>query len=109
MTWKILRDLNDLIKEEPHREEIKISDIERFQAKRYKKEVYRRMIYNYLRKNKKGIWELSAEDIGQITAGFNSLDVSIFMDEVKHCLEVNWWKPIKRIIANNKSVLFDKK
>ena len=47
---KELRDLNDLIKEEPYREEIKISDIDRIKRKRYKKEVYRQMIHNYLRK-----------------------------------------------------------
>lgn len=108
MTWKVFRELNDLIKEEPHREEIRIADIDRLKAKRYKKEVYRQMIYNYLRKNKKGIWQLTKEDIAIMTEGYNSLDISIFMDQVKYCLEVNWWKPLKWIIANNKSLLFDK-
>lgn len=51
--WQILRDINDLIKEEPERENIKISDIDRVKKKRYKQEVYRQMIHNYLRKYKK--------------------------------------------------------
>ena len=50
MTWRILRDINDLIKEEPYREKINVEEISRQKAKRYKKEVYRQMIYNYLRK-----------------------------------------------------------
>jgi hypothetical protein len=50
MTWQILRDINDLIKEEPYREKINVEEISRQKAKRYKKEVYRQMIYNYLRK-----------------------------------------------------------
>ena len=47
---KILRDIDDLIREEPEREVIKISEIDREKKKRYKKEVYRQMIHNYLRK-----------------------------------------------------------
>jgi hypothetical protein len=53
--WQILRDINDLIKEEPYREKIKIEDIDRAKKKRYKKEVYRQMIRNYLRKYHKPI------------------------------------------------------
>ena len=48
--WQVMKDLNDLIKEEPEREVIKIADIDRIKRKRYKKEVYRQMIHNYLRK-----------------------------------------------------------
>ena len=53
--WKVLRDIDDLIREEPERDIIKIEDIDRQKKKRYKKEVYRQMIHNYLRKYKKGI------------------------------------------------------
>ena len=45
-----MRELDELIREEPYREEIKIGDIDRIKRKRYKKEVYRQMIHNYLRK-----------------------------------------------------------
>ncbi len=55
MTRQILRDINDLMKEEPYREKIKIEDIDRAKKKRYKKEVYRRMIHNFLRKYNKPI------------------------------------------------------
>jgi hypothetical protein len=48
--WQVLRDINDLITEEPYREKIKLEDIDRIKRKRYKKEVYRKMIHNYLRK-----------------------------------------------------------
>ena len=51
--WQILRDINDLIKEEPYREKIRVEDLSRQKAKRYKQEVYRKMIYNYLRKYQK--------------------------------------------------------
>jgi nucleosome binding factor SPN SPT16 subunit len=50
---QILRDINDLIKEELYREKIRIEDIDRIKKKRYKQEVYRKMIHNYLRKYKK--------------------------------------------------------
>ena len=53
--WQILRDINDLIKEEPYREKVRIEDIDRIKRKRYKQEVYRKMIHNYLRKYHKGI------------------------------------------------------
>jgi hypothetical protein len=65
--WQILRDINDLIKEEPYREKIKIEDIDRIKRKRYKQEVYRKMIRNYLRKYKKPLSLLSKEDIAIMT------------------------------------------
>lgn len=64
---QVLRDINDLITEEPYREKIKIEDIDRIKRKRYKQEVYRRIIHNYLRKYHKGIGMLSKEDIAIIT------------------------------------------
>lgn len=108
MTWKILRDLDDLIKEEPYREKIKIEDIDRIKRRRYKQEVYRKMIRNYLRKYNKPLSLLSKEDIAIMTEWFDTLDKTLFMDQVKHSLETTYGKPIKRIIQNNKSILFNK-
>lgn len=108
MTWQILRDLNDLIKEEPYREKIKIEDIDRIKKKRYKKEVYRQMIHNYLRKYKKWISMLSREDIAIMTENMDTMDRTLFLDQVKYTLETTYGKPIKRIIQNHKSILFDK-
>lgn len=105
---QILRDIDELIREEPERENVKISDIDRIKRKRYKQEVYRQMIHNYLRKYQKGIWMLSKEDIAIMTEWMDTLDKTLFMDQVKYCLETTWGKPIKRIIQNNKSILFDK-
>lgn len=107
--WKELRELNELLKEEPYREKIKVEELSRQKAKRYKQEVFRQMIYNFLRKYHKGIWQLSKEDIAFMTDGMDNLDRTLFMDQVKYCLETNYGKPIKRIIQNNKSILFDKK
>ena len=67
MTWQVLRDINDLIKEEPYREKINIEEISRQKAKRYKKEVYRKMIRNFLRKYNKGIGMLTQEDVAILT------------------------------------------
>lgn len=106
--WQILRDINDLIKEEPYREKIKIEDIDRIKRKRYKQEVYRKMIHNYLRKYKKGIWMLSKEDIVLMTEWMDTLDKTLFMDQVKYSLETTFGKPIKWIVENNKSILFNK-
>lgn len=106
--WQVLRDIDDLLKEEPYREKIKIEDIDRAKKKRYKKEVYRKMIHNFLRKYHKPIWLLSKEDINIMTEWFDTIDKTLFMDQVKYCLETTWWKPIKWIIQNNKSILFDK-
>ena len=109
MTRKVMRELDELIREEPYREEIKIGEIDRIKKKRYKKEVYRQMIHNYLRKYQKGIWMLSKEDIAIMTEWMDTLDKTLFMDQVKYSLETTYGKPIKRIIQNNKSILFDKK
>ena len=106
--WQVLRDIDDLIKEEPYREKIKIEDIDRFKKKRYKQEVYRKMIHNYLRKYQKGIWMLSKEDIAIMTEWFDTIDKTLFIDQVKYSLETTYGKPIKRIIQNNKSILFNK-
>lgn len=106
--WQILRDINDLIKEEPYREKIKIEDIDRIKRKRYKQEVYRKMIHNYLRKYQKGIWMLSKEDIAIMTEWMDTLDKTLFMDQVKYSLETTFGKPIKWIVENNKSILFNK-
>lgn len=107
--WQVLRDINDLMKEEPYKEKVKIEDIDRAKRKRYKKEVYRKMIYNRLRKYQKGIWMLSKEDIAIMTEWFDTIDKTLFLDQVKYCLETTYGKPIKRIIENNKSILFDKR
>ena len=107
--WQILRDINDLIKEEPEREVIKISDLDRIKRKRYKKEVFRMKIHNYLRKYHKGIDMLSKEDIAIMTEWMDTLDKTLFMDQVKYTLETTYGKPIKWIIQNNKSILFEKK
>lgn len=106
---QILRDIDELIREEPEREVIKISDIDRIKKKRYKKEVYRMMIHNYLRKYNKWIWMLSKEDIAIMTEWMDTLDRTLFMDQVKYTLETTYGKPIKWIIQNNKSILFEKK
>ena len=106
--WQILRDINDLIKEEPYREKIKIEDIDRVKRKRYKQEVYRKMIHNYLRKYHKGIGMLSKEDIVIMTEWMDTLDKTLFMDQVKYSLETTFGKPIKWIVENNKSILFNK-
>ncbi len=106
--WQILRDINDLIKEEPYREKIKIEDIDRIKRKRYKQEVYRKMIHNYLRKYQKWIWMLSREDIAIMTEWMDTIDKTLFMDQVKYSLETTYGKPIKRIVQNNKSILFTK-
>lgn len=107
--WQVLRDINDLIKEEPYRENIKVEELSRGKAKRYKKEVYRQMIYNRLRKYNKPIWMLSKEDIAIMTEWMDTIDRTLFLDQVKYCLETNYGKPIKWIIQNDKSILFDKK
>lgn len=107
--WQILRDIDDLIKEEPYREKIKIEDIDRAKRKRYKQEVYRKMIHNYLKKYHKWINLLSKEDIAIMTEWFDTIDKTLFLDQVKYTLETTYGKPIKWIIQNNKSILFDKK
>ena len=106
--WQILRDINDLIKEEPYREKIKIEDIDRIKRKRYKQEVYRKMIHNYLRKYQKWIWMLSREDIAIMTEWMDTIDKTLFLDQVKYTLETTFGKPIKWIVQNNKSILFTK-
>lgn len=106
--WQILRDINDLIKEEPYREKVKIEDIDRVKRKRYKQEVYRRMIHNYLRKYQKWIWMLSKEDIAIMTEWMDTIDKTLFLDQVKYTLETTFGKPIKWIVQNNKSILFTK-
>lgn len=106
--WQILRDIDDLIREEPEREVIKIGEIDRQKKKRYKKEVYRMMIHNYLRKYHKWIDMLSKEDIAIMTEWMDTLDKTLFLDQVKYSLETTYGKPIKWIIQNNKSILFAK-
>lgn len=106
--WQILRDINDLIKDEPYREKVRVEEIDRIKRKRYKQEVYRKMIHNYLRKYHKGIWMLSKEDIGIMTDWMDTLDRTLFMDQVKYTLETTYGKPIKWIVQNKKSILFDK-
>jgi hypothetical protein len=66
------------------------------------------MIHNYLRKYKKGIWMLSKEDIVIMTEWMDTLDKTLFMDQVKYSLETTFGKPIKWIVENNKSILFNK-
>lgn len=104
---QVLRDIDDLLKEEPHKEKIKIEDIDRAKRKRYKQEVYRQMIRNFLRKYNKPIWMLSKEDIAIMTEWMDTIDKTLFMDQVKYSLETNWGKPIKWIVQNHKSILFD--
>jgi hypothetical protein len=78
------------------------------QRRKYVVVLYRKMIHNYLRKYHKWIGMLSKEDIAIMTDWFNTIDKTLFLDQVKYCLEVNWGKPIKWVIQNNKSILFAK-
>ena len=105
---QVLRDINDLYKEEPYREQVKLEDIDRVKRKRYKQEVYRKQIHNYLRKYHKPLGMLSKEDIAIMTEWMDAMDRMLFMDQVKYSLETTFGKPIKRIIQNNKSILFTK-
>jgi hypothetical protein len=66
------------------------------------------MIHNYLRKYQKWIWMLSKEDIVIMTEWMDTIDKTLFMDQVKYTLETTFGKPIKRIVENNKSILFNK-
>lgn len=38
----------------------------------------------------------------------DTMDRTLFMDQVKYSLETTFGKPIKRIVQNNKSILFTK-
>lgn len=104
--WQVLKDIDELIKEEPEREHINFEEMSRMKAKRYKKEVFRERIKFYLRKHEKGISQLNREDLVNLCEWLESLDAGIMMDEVKKSLEVNYWKPLKWIIENHKSALF---
>lgn len=106
--WQVLKDINDLIKEEPHRHEADLEWLKRSMEKRRKAESYRNTIYNYLRKYHKWIGMLSREDIVIMTEWMNAIDKTIFLDQVKYCLETTWGKPMKWIVQNNKSILFSK-
>jgi hypothetical protein len=66
------------------------------------------MIHNYLRKYQKWIWMLSREDIAIMTEWMDTIDKTLFLDQVKYSLETTYGKPIKRIVQNNKSILFTK-
>jgi hypothetical protein len=66
------------------------------------------MIHNYLRKYQKWIWMLSREDIAIMTEWMDTIDKTLFMDQVKYSLETTYGKPIKWIVQNNKSILFTK-
>jgi hypothetical protein len=65
--WRVLGEINELLKEEPEREQINMAEQERIKRKRLEKETYRRMIYDFLRKYKKPISLLSTEDIAMMT------------------------------------------
>ena len=108
MTWQVMRDLKELYEMEPYRETVKLEEIDRAKKKRYKKEVFRKQIHNYLRKNQKWIDKLTKEDIAILTEWMDDIDRTMFLDQVKYTLETTYGKPIKRIIQNNKSVLFTK-
>jgi len=51
---------------------------------------------------------LSKEDIVIMTDWMDTLDKTLFMDQVKYSLETTFGKPIKWIVENNKSILFNK-
>lgn len=52
---------------------------------------------------------LSKEDIAIMTEWMDTIDRTLFLDQVKYTLETTFGKPIKRIVENNKSILFVKK
>lgn len=106
--WKILSDINDLIKEEPVKQTVNLEELQRAVNKRKRKDVFRDAIYRYLKKYNKPISLLTREDIAIMTEWMDALMRNEFMDQVKYCLETNYWKPIAWIKANNKSLLFNK-
>ena len=105
MTRKVFDELNDMMTEHNVKWVFNDDDVIRATTIRHLKERFNRVIENYLRENKLNIVDFSKKDIKILTKDYNDMEKEVFYQQVMYRLETNFWKPLKRIKENWKSVL----
>lgn len=105
MTRKVLEDINDMFTAKKPQEYVNDDDVVRFTTVRHLKERFNFQIDSYLKKNKMNIGNFWKKDIKILTKDYNDMEKEVFYQQVMYHLETNFWKPLKRIKENWKSVL----
>lgn len=101
--WKIQEEVENLIVNHQEQEEINDKMVMQSIRENILRERYTEIIYRYLAKTKKNIWEIDKRDLAVMTEN-RKIDDKIFMEQFMKALKTNRWKPIDRIIKNKKSI-----
>ena len=106
MARKVMQELSDMMK--PERDKGIDDRLLQKQLRENKaREYFNDQIYTYLRVNNKWIWELTTEDLENMTAWYTSRQKQVFQEQLIRAMKTNRGKPISWIKENNKSVLLN--
>lgn len=102
-----MSEIEEMFKPKSEYEIINDEDVVKAREIRLWRDYFNRVIRKYLADNHMEIKDFGKEDIAKITAQYTLKQKEVFMQQVIKTLETNYWKPIKRVRENHKSVLFD--
>lgn len=105
MQRKVFDELNDIMSSKKQREIMDDSDVVAFVEKRRLKEYFNQVIENYLRSKKLPIEDFWKKDIKILTKKYNDIQKEIFIQQFMYHLETTYWKPIKWVKEQWKSLL----
>lgn len=107
MKRKVFDELNDILTNKHQHEIVNDDDVVAFVEKRRLKELFNQVIEEYLKKEKMTIDSFWKKDIKILTKNYNDYQKEIFIQQVMYHLETTYWKPIKRVKENWKSLLLN--
>lgn len=107
MAWKVIKELQDMMKVQKTQEEIDDRLVEAQIREQRVRDYFNNQIHTYLRTNKKGMGQLDLSDYEKMTKNYNTKQKQVFMEQLLKAMQTNRGKPIKRIKENNKSVLLN--
>lgn len=107
MARKVMEELGEMMKDEVKQEEISDNLLQKAVQERNIKLIMNDQIYNYCRKNKIHLGEMSMEDLNKISDGYPEKYQQLLMKQVMQALRTNRGKPLSRIKEHHKSILLD--
>ena len=107
MARRVLEELGDMMKDEVKQEEISDKLLEKAVQERNLKLIMNDNIYNYCRKNKIHLGEITMEDLNKISENYPEKYQQLLMNQFMQALKTNRGKPLSRIKEHHKSILLD--
>jgi len=90
------------------KEEVNDTEIKRAKEIRNTRLYFDNLIRIYCRENKKAVFEITKEEVSEITKNYTALQKELFIKQLIKNIETNFWKPIKVLQETKDIALFHK-